>query len=323
MKIPTTRNRLIGRRKVLLLGLSGIALRPAADRASQATFSTDVDLVLLNVSVTENGKTAVLGLQKNNFRVYEDGVPQNISYFRNEDIPVTVGLVVDRSGSMVRKRSEVISAAAAFAKSCNPQDQMFVVNFNENVAMGLPQGTAFTNSTLELTQALSRFAARGRTALYDAVAMGLRQLTQSDLRKKVLIVVSDGGDNSSAITKQQILKMAEESDATIYTVGLYDEYDTDRNPSLLKQLAKVSGGEALFPKEVKDTTLVLKTVSKDIRNQYTVGYAPKNQKWDKRFRQIRVLVVAPHSRHWKVRTRKGYIAAAAIAGSQSGEMGKQ
>ncbi len=247
MKIPTTRNRLIGRRKVLLLGLSGIALRPAADRASQATFSTDVDLVLLNVSVTENGKTAVLGLQKNNFRVYEDGVPQNISYFRNEDIPVTVGLVVDRSGSMVRKRSEVISAAAAFAESCNPQDQMFVVNFNEHVAMGLPQGTAFTNSTLELTQALSRFGARGRTALYDAVAMGLRQLTQSDLRKKVLIVVSDGGDNSSAITKQQILKMAEESDATIYTVGLYDEYDTDRNPSLLKQLAKVSGGEALFP----------------------------------------------------------------------------
>ena len=186
----------------------------------------------------------VSGLHKEDFQVYENGVLQQIEHFSHEDIPVTVGLVLDNSASMRPKRSEVIAAAMAFARSSNPQDQMFVVNFNEHVSFGLPANTPFTDQTAQLADALSKFHANGETALYDAVAAALDHLKQGNRDKKVLIVISDGGDNASKHNLGQIMAGAGQSDAIIYTIGLFDEDDPDRNPHVLKQLAKDTGGDS-------------------------------------------------------------------------------
>ena len=173
-----------------------------------------------------------------------------IEYYSHEDIPVTVGLVLDNSGSMGPKRDEVIAAALAFARSSNPQDQMFVVNFNEHVSFGLPADMPFTDQTAQLQAALSKFKANGETALYDALAVALEHLKKGNRDKKVLIVVSDGGDNASKYKLSQILAMAGQSDAIIYTIGIYTEEDPDKNPDALRQLSKATGGEAFFPQTV-------------------------------------------------------------------------
>ena len=201
----------------------------------------------------------VRDLPKSAFQVYEDGLPQSLTLFRHEDTPVAVGLVVDNSGSMRRKLPEVVAAAAAFARSSNPEDQMFVVNFNEHVSLGLPPGEAFVSDPDELKAAMLQIHAKGETALYDAVATALDHIRESPLQKKVLIVLSDGGDNASTLRFPEVLSMVQQSDVVVYTVGLFDEYDDDRNPGVLKQLAKASGGEALFPEEVPDVTKVLQS----------------------------------------------------------------
>jgi Ca-activated chloride channel family protein len=273
----------------------------------EAQFQVDVNLVVLHVVVADHKGGFIRDLPESAFRVYEDGVLQKIKLFRNEDVPVAVGLVVDNSGSMQRKLPEVVAAALSFARSSNPEDQMFVVNFNEQVSMGLPSSEPFTSNPAELENVLQRIIARGQTALYDAVAAALVHVRESPLQKKVLIVVSDGGDNASNLRFPQLLTMVQQSEAIVYTIGIFDEYDRDRNPGVLKQLARISGGEAFFPQEAADTTDVLHAVSRDIRNQYTIGYVPSNEKRDGAFRSVRVKVIAPHAGRFTVRTRKGYL----------------
>ena len=158
-----------------------------------------------------------------------------LNIISHEDIPVTVGLVLDNSGSMGPKRNEVIAAALAFARSSNPQDQMFVVNFNEHVTFGLPADTPFTDKTAQLQAALSKFKTSGETALYDALAVAIEHLKMGNRDKKVLIVVSDGGDNASKYKLSQILAMAGKSDAIIYTIGIYTDEDPDKKPDALRQ----------------------------------------------------------------------------------------
>ena len=221
---------------------------------------------------------------------------------------MAVGLVVDNSGSMRRKLPEVVAAAGAFAESSNPEDQMFVVHFNENVSLGLPSGEAFVTGPDKLHAAMLRIHAMGQTALYDAIAAGLEHIRESPLQKKILIVVSDGGDNASKRLFPAVLAMVQHSDVIVYTVGLFDEYDLDRNPGVLRQLAKASGGEALFPEEIPEVTNVLKAVSRDIRNQYTLGYVPTNGKWNRAYRSVRVKLTGPHADRWIARTRLGYFA---------------
>jgi Ca-activated chloride channel family protein len=275
---------------------------------AQADFQVDVNLVVLHVTVTDHAGRFIRDVPRSAFHVYEDGVPQQITLFKQEDAPVAVGLVVDNSGSMRRKLPDVVAAAASFARSSNPQDQMFVVNFNERVSLGLPPGEAFVSDPDELKAALLRIQADGRTALYDALAKGLEHIRASPIQKKVLIVLSDGGDNASRHTFPQILRLLQESNVIVYTVGLYDEYDEDRNPGVLRRLAKVSGGQAFFPKEIPATTSVLQAISSDIRNQYTIGYVPTTAKAAGTFHTVQVKVTAPHSNGWTVRTRTGYIA---------------
>jgi Ca-activated chloride channel homolog len=281
--------------------------KPRSGQGDDNTIKVDVDLVVLHATVTKRDGTRVLGLEKKDFQVYEDGVLQELTLFSREDIPVVVGLVVDNSGSMRPKRREVIVAAAAFARSSKPHDQMFVVNFNEHVTFGLPENTPFTSSVARLEVALSRVAAQGMTALYDAVAAALEHLKKSDRDKKVLIVISDGRDNSSSHSLAQVVTMAEQSDAIIYTIGLFDDGDPDRNPGVLRQFAKATGGEAFLPRFTKDVVSLCEQIADDVRKQYTLAYAPTNRTKDRTYRAIEVKAAAARNR-LVVRTRAGYYA---------------
>ena len=277
------------------------------DRDSESfRISVDVALVVLPATVIDRQGGFVSDLGEQNFEVYENGVPQRIRLFKNEDIPVTVGLVVDHSSTMGSKLAEVTAAARTFVRSSNQEDEMFVVNFNENVSLGLPRTTRFTNSTAELERAITAAPAGGQTALYDAIAKALEELQAGSRDKKVLIVVSDGGDNASARSLSQVMKLAEQSSAVIYTLGVFDEEDPDRNPAVLKRLAQATGGEAFFPSQLSEVVAICGRIARDIRHQYTIGYVPSNLTRDGAYRAIRVRARANGHDRLSVRTRAGY-----------------
>ena len=267
-------------------------------------------MVVLRATAQDHKNIPVAGLKQEDFQVYEDGVLQPIKHFSHEDVPVTVGLVIDNSGSMKSKRNDVIAAALAFARSSNPQDQMFVVNFNEKVSLGLPNNMAFTDQVPQLQIALA-VGADGQTALYDAVSVALEHLKQGDRDKKVLIVVSDGGDNASKHKLAEIMAMAVQSNAIIYTIGIFDDQDADRNPGVLKRLARETGGEAFLPESLKDVTPICERIAHDIRNQYTLAYVPTNRKRDATYRAIQVKASGAARGRLQVRTRTGYFAPSA------------
>jgi VWFA-related protein len=266
----------------------------------------NVDEVVLRATVQNSKGTRVSGLGRENFQVYEDGVLQQIRYFSHDDIPVTVGLVVDNSGSMASRHTDVLAAASAFVHSSNSNDQIFVVTFNEKVYFGLPAGVPFTDNAAQLQVALSRIAASGETALYDGVAAALEHLKTGNRDNRVLIVISDGGDNASERKLAEIGVMAGRSDAIIYTIGLFDEQDGDQNPRVLKQLAKDTGGEAFLPDSSKDIVTICEQIAHDIRSQYTISYTPTDGKTDGTYRVVQVKVDAPRHGRLLVRSRTGY-----------------
>lgn len=223
--------------------------RPAqSTSADQGTISVVTALVVLPVRVTGADGDFVSGLTQEQFRVYEDGRQQPIMLFRQEDTPVTVGLVVDHSHSMGPKLQSVATAVSAFAQSSNPDDEMFVVDFSDSVSMNLPGGKPFTSDPRELAKAVSAVSAQGMTALYDAVAEGLNHLQLGRSDKKALIIVSDGGDNASRRKYADVLELARQSQAVIYAIGLVDEHE-EENPDVLRRLCKDTGGLAFFPTE--------------------------------------------------------------------------
>jgi Ca-activated chloride channel family protein len=304
------------RRLASLLGLIAITSFAWAQESTLSqslpadpyTIKVNVDMVVLRATAQDGKNTLVSGLSKADFQVYEDGVLQPIKYFSHEDIPVTVGLVVDNSGSMMPKRRDVVAAALVFARSSNPLDQMFLVNFNEKVSFGLPDNMPFTDQIGQLEVALSRVRANGETALYDAVAVALDHLKKGNRDKKVLIVISDGGDNASKHKLAEILTRVGQPDVIIYTIGIFDDQDPDRNPRVLKQLAKDTGGEAFLPASLKDVAPICERIAHDIRNQYTIAYVPSNRKRDGSYRAIQVKAIAPGRGRLAVRTRTGYFA---------------
>ena len=276
--------------------------------SDQYTFRLNVDQVVLHATVLNHRGAPVSGLSRKNFQVYEDGVLQPIQFFSHDDVPVEVGLVVDNSGSMRPKLAEVVAAALAFARSSNPQDQIFVVNFNEKVSFGLPKDMPFTDNVAQLEKALSRISANGETALYDAVADGIEHLKQGNRDKKVLIVISDGADNASKHTKAQILTLEGQSDVILYTIGLLDTQNPDQHFRVLRQLAKAAGGEAFLPESLADTVPICTQIAHDIRSQYTLAYVSTNRKQDGTYRTVQVKVNAPGRGRLSVHTRPGYLA---------------
>lgn len=248
------------------------------------------------------------GLNADSFQVFEDGVQQQIKQFSRDAVPATIGLVIDNSSSMRAKRNDVVDAALIFARSVNPTDELFIVNFNEQVWFGLPNGELFTHNLQQLETALSTTTADGQTALYDAVCSALERLHQTEREKKVLIVISDGGDNASKHKLADVVAMVGQPEATIYTVNLYDENDRDNNPAVLKRLASISGGEFFRPSSIAEIVPTLQSIAHDMGSQYTITYKSNNPKQDNRFRTIKVKA---HTSAHKliVRTRTGYYAA--------------
>ncbi|HYZ86849.1 MAG TPA: VWA domain-containing protein [Bryobacteraceae bacterium] len=271
--------------------------------------TSNVEVVLLDASVKGPDGGFVSDLKKDDFKVLEDGAPQTISIFNSGDIPVTLGLVVDNSASMRAKRPDVVVAALTFVQQSNPKDELFVLNFNDRIRMGLPKGMDFTDTKGPLREALLGNPVTGRTSLYDGLKVALQHLEKGRQSKKTLILVSDGGDNMSQTTEDEIFNMARLSKATIYTIGIYDDNDKDKNPGFLKKLAAITGGESFLPSDHEGKLVnVCEKIAKDIRTRYTVGYVPENRVLDGKVRKVRLLATSPEGKKLKVRTRSEYLA---------------
>jgi len=269
------------------------------------TLRTTSRLVLLDVSVKDAAGGFVSGLSKDSFKVYENGKPEHITHFANADIPVTVGIAVDESGSMRSKRQEVITAALVFNQESNPMDEMFIVNFNEKPRRGLPDDVLFSDNVQQLRLALFQGRPEGRTALYDAIEMSLNQLEFGRRDKKTLVVISDGGDNHSKHKLEDVTRDVLRSVATIYTIGIYDEDDPEKNEGVLKRLAQVSGGAFYHPKTLEEIVPICRQIAKDIRTRYTIGYVPSAE--GKPERHIKVMASSPDHPKLVVRTRTSYV----------------
>jgi Ca-activated chloride channel homolog len=271
--------------------------------------STDVELVLLDVSVKDAKGGYVSDLQKDNFTIEEDGVPQKITSFLSKDVPVEAGLVFDASGSMRTKRDEVNVAGLAFVNASNPQDQIFVMDFNDEVRSALPDDVPFTDKIDLLRVALSKHPTEGRTVLYDAIAASLKHLELGNREKKTLVVVSDGGDTASKLSLAETMHEIEKSHATIYTVGIFEDDDPDRNPGVLKHIAQVSGGECFILRNVSEVIPTSRKIAKDIRSRYTIGYIPEHKANGSKtgLRRLRVTANAPDRGKLIVRTRTSYM----------------
>jgi Ca-activated chloride channel family protein len=276
----------------------------------QTKIAVSSSLVLLPVNVTDSRGAFVAGLKREDFHVFEEGQPQDLTVFDERDTPVAVGLVVDHSRSMGAKLAGVVEAVNSFAHTSNPQDEMFVVDFNDEVLIELMRGKAFSNDPKELEEALKAVSARGRTALYDAVSEGLRHLQYSHLEKKALIIISDGGDNASHLKYSQVLAQARQSQAVIYSIALLGSDNEEENPNLLKRLCKDTGGIAYFPGQGESVATVSAAIARDLREQYMLGYPPQNGNRTEAFRKIEVKVIAPGQGRLRVRTRPGYSPAA-------------
>jgi VWFA-related protein len=268
-------------------------------------FSMDVRRVVLYATVREGKAQFVGDLEKQHFTVLEDGRPQEIVSFSRDDVPVAIGLLVDNSQSMLNKRDQVVAAAKTFVRASNPDDQMFVLHFNEQLRYGLPQNVPFTGDRLLLNEALDSMRLDGRTALYDAIQQGLKHLHESKLTKRALILISDGGDNMSLAKEPDVVRQADLSGALFYAIAIYDPMDGDANPGALKKLAQATGGAAYFPGDLHEVEGLCESIARDLRSQYMLSYAPGSSS-SRAYRRIQVKVKDPKRRNLIVRTRTGY-----------------
>jgi VWFA-related protein len=297
-----------GRRLILLstiaLLTAAATLRPAAQE-SQPVFRARSDLVVLHVNVFDRRSDAVPDLPQSAFLVVEDDRPQEIAFFSRGDVPVAVGLAIDNSSSMISRRAMVVAATTAFADSSHPEDELFTVIFNEHVRYGLPEGAPFTRSPLQLISSLTRFAAGGRTALYDAVIAGLEHLEASMHQKRVLVVLSDGGDNASRHTEDEMLAKVLASDALVYTISHASSGDIDADPGVMKRMAELSGGLSYSPRTERDVIGDFGEIAGNIRRGYSLGYVPPAAD-DRRYHRVKVIVRAPGRGALTAHVRDGY-----------------
>ncbi len=273
----------------------------------QFIYRTRVDEVTLQATVVDSKRRLVTDLGRNDFTVYEDGQVQQITSFRREDIPVSIGILVDNSGSMRTKRNAVTRAVVNLVKASNPNDEVFIVNFNDEPYLDQD----FTNSISLMQEALDRVDTRGGTALYDAVYASSKHLAEAAKKeKKVLLVVTDGEDNESRLSLEQAIRaVQDENGPTIYTIGILgDEGHQRRARRALESLSVQTGGVAFFPRNLEEVDEISKEVARDIRNQYTITYKPTNPRSTGGYRTVRVIAHAPGYRDLQVRTRSGYFA---------------
>jgi Ca-activated chloride channel family protein len=288
---------------ILTLSLAPVA---SAQQESGAVFRAETRLVVLHASVVDRGGRLVTDLPQSAFTVYENDVQQEVKLFRREDVPISLGLIVDNSGSMADKRRDVESAALALVSHSNPQDEVFIVNFNDEAYLDVD----FTSDIKKLEEGLTRIDSRGGTAMRDAISMSIDHLLEKAKKdKKVLLVITDGNDNTSATTLEKLVQKAQQSEVLIYAVGLLDKEqrrERRRAQRALNALAVASGGLAYYPRESEEVEPVCVRVAHEIRNQYVIAYSPHNQDLDGTYRRIKVEVKGRGSP--TVRTRSGYYA---------------
>jgi Ca-activated chloride channel homolog len=277
----------------------------AQDEGS-TTFRADTRLVVLHATVVDKSGKLVTNLAQNAFRVYEDGVEQPMKIFRREDVPVSMGIVIDNSGSMRDKRKRVEDAALGLVKASNPQDEVFVVNFNDEAYLDVP----FTSEAKKLEDGVARIDSRGGTAMRDAINLSMDYLKDKGKRdKKVIVVVTDGNDNTSEVTLERLVQKAQQRETVIYCLGLLNEEEgreAKRAKRALTSISTVTGGQAFYPDRLDDVEQFALRVAHDIRNQYILAYSPLKQEFDGGFRQIKVTVNGPNRP--QARTRTGYYA---------------
>ncbi len=295
---------------LLLLTWAGPPLR-SQNRPDDYTLKVDVDLVVLHATVVDRDGRRITELPAERFTIYEDGVPQELALFRNEDVPVTVGLVLDNSASMRDKREQMMAGALTFVESSHPLDETFVVNFHDNAYLDLGDKD-FTSDIQELRVALEKTRTRGSTAFYDAIRASLRHLRKGSRQKHVLLVITDGADNVSVSNFDTVLAEAQQAEAAIYIVALpctEGKRECRRAKREIRKLTRVTGGMAYFPKSLQQVESLCQQIAREIRSQYILGYYPTNPARDGSFRTVQVKVDPPPGyKRLYVRTRPGYYA---------------
>jgi Ca-activated chloride channel homolog len=273
-------------------------------------FRGGTNLKVLHATVTDKNGKLITNIPRSAFKVYENGVEQPLKIFRREDVPVSMGLLIDNSASMQGRREKVAAASMALVRASNPEDEMFIVNFNDEIYLDQD----FTSDPKKLSDALSRYKTRGGTAMRDAINTAIDHLTKSAKKdKKVLLVVTDGNDNTSEQTLDTVLRKAQHSEVLIYCIGLLNQEESGearKAKRALKALAQASGGLDYYPKDLTEVDRITPQVAQEIRNQYILAYTPTNQELDGSFRQIKVTVGG--FRRAIVRTQNGYYATAAV-----------
>lgn len=296
----------ISQRSFIRRGLPAGLVAVLFSGSALAQFRADTRLVVLHASVTDHRGKLLTNLNRDAFKVYENGQPQQVKIFRREDVPVSLGLIIDDSGSMMTKRSRVEAASLAMVRESNPQDEVFIVNFNDDAFLDVP----FTNDIHKMEQGLARIDSRGGTAMRDAISMSLDYMrAKAKKDKKVLMVITDGNDNASNMSLEKLVARSNQNDTLVYAIGLFTEeekHEAAKARRALKELTTATGGLVFYPKEVTEVQAMAIEIAHDIRSQYTIAYSPSIQQLDGSYRQIKVTVDAPGKP--VVRTRSGYYA---------------
>ncbi len=261
-----------------------------------STLHYDVDLALINVTVTDPYNRLVTGLEQDNFRVFEDNIEQEVVTFSAEDVPISIGVIFDFSGSMANKVGKAREAAVQFFKTANPQDEFFLVSFNERAELT----STFTNSVEDLQSRMMLTAPKGRTALLDAIYLGLSQMRGAHNAKRALLILSDGGDNHSRYNESDVKRLVKEADTQLYAIGIYDPLgyrnrtpEELNGPTLLSEVTEMTGGRVFSVEKLDDLPDIASKIGMELRNQYVLGYKPSNKAHDARWRKVKIRLRAP------------------------------
>jgi Ca-activated chloride channel homolog len=256
----------------------------------------DVNLALVNVTVTDPYNRLVTGLEPDNFRIFEDNIEQEVVNFSSEDVPISIGVVLDLSGSMANKLGKAKEAALQFFKTANPQDEFFLVGFNERAQLLSP----FTNNVEDLQSRMLSASAKGKTALLDAIYLGLSQMRGARSGKRALLIISDGGDNNSRYSEKDIKRLVREADTQLYSIGIFDPFEFRsrtpeelNGPTLLNEMSELTGGRTFTAEDLNDLPDIAAKIGAELRNQYILGYHPSNKAHDARWRKIKIKLRAP------------------------------
>jgi Ca-activated chloride channel family protein len=291
---------------------SGQEIRGTSSNSRQS-LRFDVELALVNVTVTDPYGHIVTGLDSDNFRIYEDNIEQEVLTFSSEDVPISIGVVFDFSGSMADKIGKAREAAAQFFRTANPQDEFFLVTFNDAAELAC----AFTSNVEDLQSSLMLTTPRGRTALLDAIYLGLGRMTGAHNPKRALLIISDGGDNHSRYSESEINRLAKEADTEIYSIGIFEPLDFRNRtpeerygPSLLSEITEITGGRVFAVENTNELPDIAEKIGLELRNQYLLGYRPSNKAHDARWRKIKIKLRAPRGLPpLKAYSKTGYYAA--------------